>query len=105
MFPLSWVNSSILNLPTHQRLNYFWNFGSFLGIVLILQIISGLLLSINYIGSRELAFESVVIICQETFNGAILRWFHLNGASLFFLVVYLHISRGLLNFSFRIEKT
>ena len=103
-FPLSWINNSIFSLPTHIRLNYFWNFGSFLGIILVLQVITGLVLSINYIARRQLAFERINLICQETFNGAVVRWVHLNGASLFFLLIYLHVGRGMLNLSFRLIK-
>ena len=70
-----------------------------------MQIITGFLLRFNYCRNRQFAFERVLIICQERFNGSLIRWTHLNGASLFFIIVYLHIARGLINYSFRLTKT
>ena len=103
IFPLNWIKSSIINLPTNKSISYFWNFGSFLGIVLIIQIISGLLLSINFVRESLLAFDSVIILTRDRFFGFLLRWIHLNCASLFFAVVYLHIFRGFFYMSFRLR--
>ena len=101
-FPLRWVKNRLGNLPAHGSLSYFWNFGSFLGMVLIWQIISGFLLSFNFVRDRDTGFESIILISRESFFGYLLRWAHLNGASFFFLLVYLHIFRGLFYGSFRL---
>lgn len=78
------------------NLNYFYNFGSLLGLVLILQIISGVFLAMFYIPNIALAFDSVEYIMREVNYGWLIRYLHANGASFFFLFVYLHIARGLL---------
>ena len=103
-FPFNWFYSAIGKLPAHMSLNYFWNFGSLLGIILVLQTMTGIILSFNYLGGREVAFIRVLDICQESFNGIILRVIHLNGASMFFLAIYLHLARGLYFASFRVRK-
>ena len=102
LFPLNWIKLRILNLPTNKNISYFWNFGSFLGIILIIQIIRGFLLSINFIRDSLLAFDSVIILTRDSFFGFLLRWIHLNCASLFFAIVYLHIFRGFFYLSFRL---
>lgn len=102
VFPISWVKNSLGNLPAHMGLSYLWNFGSFLGIVLGIQITTGFLVSINYVRDTSLAFQSLIFITRDRFFGFVLRWFHLNGASLFFFLVYLHIFRGLFISSFRL---
>lgn len=101
-FPINWVKKSLGNLPAHHSLSYFWNFGSFLGIILIWQILTGLLLSFNYIRDSVGGFESIILTTRERFFGYALRWAHLNGGSLFFLVAYLHMFRGLFFLSFRL---
>ncbi len=101
-FPLNWVKNRLGNLPAHRSLSYFWNMGSFLGIILIWQIITGFFLSFNFVRDRSLSFESIILMTRENFFGFLLRWAHLNGASIFFLLVYLHIFRGLFFSSFRL---
>jgi len=81
--------------PTPSTITYYWNFGSLAGLALAIQILTGLALTFWYIGSVELAFASVEFIMREVNGGWLIRYMHSNGASLFFVVVYLHIGRNL----------
>ena len=92
---LAIVNKSLRDLPTPSNLSYFWNFGSLLGLCLLLQIISGIFLAMHYSADINMAFPSIVHISKDVNYGFLLRSLHANGASLFFFVVYLHIGRGL----------
>lgn len=87
--------NSLISLPTPFSISYLWNLGFLLGITLGLQIIRGLVLSINYVASTELAFDSVIHIIRDIDSGWIIRYLHINGASLFFIFMYIHIARGL----------
>lgn len=73
-------------------------------LVLFFQILSGLFLSFNFCSGREYSFFSVAVLSRESFFGGLLRWFHLNGASLFFLLVFMHLFRGLFFCSYRLLK-
>ena len=86
------------------NLNYFYNFGSLLGIVLIIQIVSGVFLAMYYIPNIGYAFDSIEYIMREVNYGWLIRYIHANGASFFFLFVYLHIARGLIYGSFMGKK-
>nr|YP_025795.1 apocytochrome b [Tupiella akineta]AAQ18754.1 apocytochrome b [Tupiella akineta] len=92
---LSVVNEHLIAYPTPSNLNYFWGFGSLAGICLIIQIATGVFLAMHYCPEVNLAFNSVEHIMREVSGGYILRYAHANGASLFFLVVMVHILRGL----------
>jgi ubiquinol-cytochrome c reductase cytochrome b subunit len=92
---LSVVNEHLIAYPTPSNLNYFWGFGSLAGICLIIQIATGVFLAMHYCPEVNLAFNSVEHIMREVSGGYILRYAHANGASLFFLVVMIHILRGL----------
>ena len=81
--------------PTPKNLNYAWNFGSLAGITLMIMILSGLFLSMHYIPNVEHAFDSVERIMRDVNGGWLIRYIHMNGASMFFIVVYLHILRGM----------
>lgn len=96
------MSGLLFYLPASLTLSYNWNFGRILGFVLFFQILSGLLLSVNYLSCSLLAFESVQSIMYSSWDGFFLRVFHFNGASLFFTFIYLHILKGLLNGSFRL---
>lgn len=91
----------VLKLPTPSSISYWWNIGSLLGIVLVIQIIRGLFLSFHYNSSILFAFDSIIHIMRDVWGGYLIRYIHRNGASLFFIFVYLHISRGLLFSSFK----
>lgn len=99
------VYSSLINLPTPSNINILWNFGSLLGLTLIIQIIRGLFLAIHFTANTLIAFESVIHICRDVNNGWLLRVLHSNGASLFFVFVYLHIGRGIYFNSAQFKKT
>jgi ubiquinol-cytochrome c reductase cytochrome b subunit len=92
---LSFIDSHIINYPTPINLNYFWSFGSAAGICLVIQIITGVFLAMHYCPNVDFAFESVEHIMTDVNSGWILRYVHANGASMFFIVVYCHIFRGL----------
>lgn len=92
---LGLLDSHLIHYPTPIGLTYAWSFGSLAGICLVIQIVSGLLLSTHYIASIELAFSSVEYIMRDVPNGWFIRYVHANGASMFFIVVYSHIFRGL----------
>jgi len=84
----------LLLYPTPVNLNYMWNFGSLAMYALMIQIVTGVLLAFWYIPTTELAFWSVEFIMREVNYGWLIRYLHANGASFFFFVVYLHMSRG-----------
>ncbi len=87
--------------PTPRNLSYWWNFGSLAGIVLVIMIVSGLVLAMQYNPSTAGAFDSVERIMRDVNSGWMLRYIHMNGASFFFIVVYIHIFRGLYYGSFK----
>nr|WMD31132.1 cytochrome b [Cyanolyca pulchra] len=88
------VNDSLIDLPTPSNISAWWNFGSLLGICLIVQIITGLLLAMHYTADTSLAFTSVAHTCRNVQFGWLIRNLHANGASFFFICIYLHIGRG-----------
>ena len=92
---LAFIDSHIINYPTPINLNYFWSFGSAAGICLVIQIVMGVFLAMHYCANVDLAFDSVEHIMTDVNSGWILRYVHANGASMFFIVVYCHIFRGL----------
>ena len=92
---LSFVDSHIIDYPTPINLNYMWSFGSTAGLCLVIQIITGIFLAMHYTPHIDLAFSSVEHIMRDVNNGWLIRYLHANGASMFFLVVYCHIFRGL----------
>lgn len=81
--------------PTPATITYFWNFGSLAGICLAVQILTGIFLAMNYIPNIDMAFTSVEHIMRDVNYGWLIRYVHSNGASMFFIVVYLHMFRGL----------
>nr|ABB54870.1 cytochrome b [Uranoscopus scaber] len=89
------VNNSVIDLPAPSNISAWWNFGSLLGLCLITQIVTGLLLAMHYTADASTAFSSVVHICRDVNYGWLIRNVHANGASFFFICVYLHIGRGL----------
>ena len=89
------INAHIVDYPSPTNLNYFWSFGSLAGICLFLQIITGIFLAMHYTPHVDLAFLSVEHIMRDVEGGWFLRYMHANGASMFFIVVYIHIFRGL----------
>ena len=95
-FPLLKIGyQHLVAYPTPMNLNYSWNFGSLAGMMLASQLITGILLAMHYVGHVDMAFASVQRLMTDVPNGCILRYAHANGASLFFIVVYAHVLRGI----------
>ena len=92
---ISLLNNHLIAYPTPINLSYAWSFGSLAGICLIIQILTGIFLAMHYTPHIELAFSSVEHIMRDVNNGWLIRYMHANGASMFFIVVYCHIFRGL----------
>ena len=93
--PLALLNAHIIDYPTPINLNYFWSFGSMAGFCLVIQIITGIFLAMHYNPHVDIAFSSVEHISRDVNNGWLIRYLHANGASVFFIVIYTHIFRGL----------
>jgi ubiquinol-cytochrome c reductase cytochrome b subunit len=85
------VSKHVLSYPTPSNLNYCWNFGSMAGILLIWQTVSGILLAMHYSPEVNLAYDSIEHIMRDVPNGWLIRYSHSGGASVFFIVVYVHI--------------
>lgn len=99
------ANSYFIDSPQPSNLSYFWNFGSLLGICLVIQIITGITLAMHYTANIDLAFVSVEHIMRDVNYGWMLRYIHSNVASFFFLFVYLHIARNLYYGSYKAPRT
>ena len=99
------ISNSLLDLPAPINISLWWNYGSLLGLFLIIQITSGIFLSIHYSPNIELAFNSIIHIIRDVNWGWILHNIHINGASIFILCLYIHIARGIYYNSFYIFKT
>ena len=91
----TFMNQELTDYPTPRNLNYWWNFGSLAGIVLVIMIVTGILLAMQYTAHVDYAFDSVERIMRDVNSGWLLRYIHMNGGSAFFIVVYIHIFRGL----------
>nr|YP_009471359.1 cytochrome b [Sibylla pretiosa]AVE15494.1 cytochrome b [Sibylla pretiosa] len=98
-------NNALVDLPTPSNISSWWNFGSLLGICLGIQIMTGLFLAMHYSAHIDLAFSSVTHICRDVNYGWLLRTLHANGASMFFICIYLHIGRGLYYGSYKFFYT
>ena len=100
----SFLSHSLVVYPTPKNLNYWYNFGSLAGIMLVVQIVTGLVLSMHYTAHEDMAFASVEHIMRDVNYGWLLRYMHSNGASMFFIVVYIHIFRGLYYGSYKAPR-
>ncbi|NP_542255.1 cytochrome b (mitochondrion) [Vombatus ursinus] len=99
------VNEAFIDLPTPSNISAWWNFGSLLGICLIMQILTGLFLAMHYTSDTLTAFSSVAHICRDVNHGWLIRNLHANGASMFFMCLYLHIGRGIYYGSYLYKET
>nr|YP_010000662.1 cytochrome b [Chaetops frenatus]QOD96561.1 cytochrome b [Chaetops frenatus] len=99
------INNALIDLPTPSNISIWWNFGSILGMCLIVQILTGLLLAMHYTPDTSLAFTSVAHICRNVQFGWLIRNLHANGASLFFICIYLHIGRSIYYGSYLNKET
>jgi ubiquinol-cytochrome c reductase cytochrome b subunit len=92
---VGFIDSHIIHYPSPIILTYAWSFGSLSGLCLVIQMISGIFLAMHYTPHVDLAFSSVEHIMRDVNNGWLIRYIHANGASMFFILVYSHICRGL----------
>nr|AIG53328.1 cytochrome b [Ctenotus sp. DLR-2014a]AIG53338.1 cytochrome b [Ctenotus sp. DLR-2014a] len=99
------VNNSFIDLPSPSNISAWWNFGSLLGLCLIIQVLTGLFLAMHYTADISSAFSSVAHICRDVQYGWLIRNLHANGASMFFICLYLHIGRGLYYGSYMFKET
>nr|AHX97844.1 cytochrome b [Afrocampsis griseosetosus] len=102
---LKMISMVVIKLPISVNISVWWNFGSLLGLFLVIQFISGVLLSMHYISSIQHSFLSVTHIMQDVNNGWGVRLMHMNGASMFFICVYCHIGRGIYYSSYKLLQT
>jgi ubiquinol-cytochrome c reductase cytochrome b/c1 subunit len=98
------VEDHFLGYPTPRNLNYWWNFGSLAGVILVIMIVSGVVLAMHYTPNADLAFDSVERIMRDVNYGWLIRYIHMNGASMFFLIVYIHLFRGLYYGSYKYPR-
>nr|UXP34521.1 cytochrome b [Monolepta hieroglyphica] len=99
------INNSLIIFPSPSNISTMWNFGSLLGLCLMIQIFTGLFLAMHYCPNIELAFNSVTHICRDVNYGWLIRTLHANGASFFFICLYIHIGRGIYYSSFNMMET
>nr|WGO57507.1 cytochrome b [Perisphaerus sp. 2 ZQW-2023b] len=102
---LNIMNNALIDLPSPSNINTWWNFGSLLGLCLMIQIITGLFLAMHFCPNIEMAFYSINHICRNVNYGWLLRTLHANGASFFFICIYLHIGRGIYYSSYKLIHT
>ena len=99
--PLLSLSAHLREYPTPKNLNYWWTFGGILTFCLVAQIMTGVVLGMHYVAHADLAFESIEHIMRDVNYGWLLRYIHSNGASMFFLAVYIHIFRALFYGSYK----
>nr|YP_009160702.1 cytochrome b [Cobitis biwae]BAS04698.1 cytochrome b [Cobitis biwae]BDV22704.1 cytochrome b [Cobitis sp. BIWAE type B]BDV22705.1 cytochrome b [Cobitis sp. BIWAE type B] len=99
------ANNALVDLPAPSNISVWWNFGSLLGLCLIIQILTGLFLAMHYTSDITTAFSSVAHICRDVNYGWLIRNIHANGASFFFICIYIHIARGLYYGSYLYKET
>jgi len=98
------VQGQALDFPTPKNLNYWWTFGGILAVMLVVQIVTGIVLVMHYTPQASLAFASVEHIMRDVNSGWLLRYLHANGASMFFIAVYIHIFRGMYYGSYKAPR-
>nr|QBZ38197.1 cytochrome b [Stenocranus matsumurai] len=101
---MSFLNKFLIDLPSPINISYWWNLGSILGLCLMIQIVSGVFLSMHYSSNVNFAFESIIHISRNVNFGWMLRMIHANGASLFFFIMFMHTGRGIYYGSFMKKK-
>nr|AHA52486.1 cytochrome b [Capitonius sp. QL-2013] len=89
------INDSLVKLPTPMNITIMWNFGSLLGLCMLIQVLTGLFLTMHYVSNINYSFFSIIHIMQDVNYGWMIRLIHMNGASVFFICVYMHIGRGI----------
>uniref|UniRef100_K7W4Q1 Cytochrome b n=3 Tax=Anteliomys custos TaxID=3370984 RepID=K7W4Q1_ANTCU len=99
------INHSFIDLPAPSNISSWWNFGSLLGLCLFIQILTGLFLAMHYTSDTSTAFSSVTHICRDVNYGWLIRYLHANGASMFFICLFLHVGRGVYYGSYNMIET
>nr|YP_009441823.1 cytochrome b [Simianus niponicus]AOY39459.1 cytochrome b [Simianus niponicus] len=99
------INNALIDLPSPSNISTWWNFGSLLGLCLMIQIITGMFLAMHFTASIDSAFNSMIHICRDVNYGWLLRTIHANGASFFFICIYSHIGRGMYYSSYNLHLT
>nr|AIG23239.1 cytochrome b [Murexia habbema] len=99
------INQSFIDLPTPSNISAWWNFGSLLGACLVIQILTGFFLAMHYTSDTQTAFSSVAHICRDVNYGWLIRNLHANGASMFFMCLFLHVGRGIYYGSYLYKET
>ena len=102
--PIIRFGADYMSLPTPRNLNYWWTFGGILALCLVIQIATGIVLAMHYVPNVDLAFASVERIMRDVNGGWLIRYVHANGASMFFIAVYLHMLRGLYYGSYKAPR-
>nr|AZL93242.1 cytochrome b [Exallonyx sp. ZJUH_2016014] len=102
---INYMKLELLMLPTPININIWWNFGSLLGLCLMIQFITGLFLTMHYIPNINLAFNYIIHIHQDVYFGWLIRMLHMNGASFFFICLFIHIGRGIYYNSYSLKMT
>ena len=100
----SYLEKEYHTFPTPRNFNYFWNFGAIATVMLVLMIATGVILATNYTPNADMAFNSVERIMRDVPSGWLMRYMHMNGASFFFMAVYIHIFRGLYYGSYKAPR-
>ena len=100
----SYADHNVIAYPTPKNLSYWWNYGSIAGIILVIMLVTGIFLAMNYQPHADVAFASVERIVRDVNYGWLLRYLHMNGASMFFIVVYIHMFRGLYYGSYKAPR-
>ncbi len=100
----TFMHHELHEYPTPKNLNYWWNFGSLAGIVLVIMLVTGIVLAMHYTPHVDYAFQSVERIMRDVNYGWLIRYIHSNGASFFFIVVYIHIFRGMYYGSYKAPR-
>ena len=98
------IHSSFVAFPNPRNLNYFWTFGGILAFMLVAQIVTGIVLVMHYTPEATMAFNSVEHIMRDVNYGWLMRYAHSNGASMFFIAVYIHILRGMYYGSYKAPR-
>jgi quinol-cytochrome oxidoreductase complex cytochrome b subunit len=98
------LRHELYEYPTPRNLSYWWNFGSLAGIMLVVMIVTGVFLAMQYSPNASLAFDSVEHIMRDVNYGWLIRYAHMNGASMFFAIVYIHLFRGLYYGSYKTPR-
>ena len=100
----SYVQHHLVDYPAPKNLNYWYNFGSIAGIMLVVQIVTGIVLAMHYTPHADLAFDSTEHIMRDVNYGWLMRYMHANGGSFFFIAVYIHLFRGMYYGSYKAPR-